>query len=199
MANEIKVLDSKDLNVVNEVVDSKEINISKLVELQQSSYIKMRVYCEMQETDGNRWNKVKAFMFLPCYDINGKYLGKFNRWLEVHFRRDAFKKSKDSNVSDIEDIVSGDLYVYAKDVDAPRKYQPKYAKDKDGNVIIQSKGKHKGEPKVEYPTIWIQGGIIGNIPFVASQDAFDKPSYEDVEIANTDVAYDDSSNDTYEE
>ena len=104
------------------------------------------------------FNSVKGLKHITVIDEDGTNIGKRNRWLDVHFTKDAFKGvPNECEIHSAEDLVTGFLYVKAKYVQSPRVYQVK-------------EDEETGE--VKYPEIWIKGGIVGFEAYVSSQDEF---------------------------
>ena len=121
-----------------------------------SNIIKITIKCKKIKLEKNSFNSVKALMYLPVYDNDGNYLGKYNRWIDMHFTKDAFKTAPEG-ISSVDDLSTGTLYVEASSIQAPNVYRVK----EDENT---------GE--LSYPTIWIKGGIKQFEKYVVSQDAF---------------------------
>ena len=121
-----------------------------------SNIIKITIKCKKIKLEKNSFNSVKALMYLPVYDKDGNYLGKYNRWIDMHFTKDAFKTAPEG-ISSVDDLSTGTLYVEASSIQAPNVYRVK----EDENT---------GE--LSYPTIWIKGGIKQFEKYVVSQDAF---------------------------
>ena len=66
------------------------------------------------------------------------------------------------------DLRTGFLYVIAKYIDSPKRYEVK--EDEETGVL-------------KYPQIWIKGGIVGFEAMVAEQDEFDYvPEVKEAEI-----------------
>ena len=121
-----------------------------------SNLIKITIKSKKIKLEKNSFNSIKALMYLPVYDNDGNYLGKYNRWIDVHFTKDAFKTAPEG-IASIDDLSTGTLYVEASYIQAPSVYRVK----EDENT---------GE--LSYPTIWIKGGINQFEKYVVSQAAF---------------------------
>lgn len=133
----------------------------------EEKYIRLGIIVRNVKREGKpSFKSVKGYMYLGCYD-NGNYQGKKGKWLDVKFTREAFKDSE--TVKSVDDLKTGDLYVYATKIQAPSKYE---ITKKDGKDV--------------YPVIYIKGGIIGFIPYTPSQEAFNRPDYEDALIETSD-------------
>ena len=124
--------------------------------------IRISIKCRLMKTkDGKKtFNSIKGLKHLRCFDEDGIDIGKHNRWLDLHFTQDALKTDKQEtrNFEDINDLKTGFLYVKAKFIDSPKTYRTK-VDDETGEV--------------QYPQIWVKGGIVGFEPLVAEQDEFD--------------------------
>jgi hypothetical protein len=159
-------MNEKNLVVSNEnvVVDAKP-NYNKN---SGESVIKLQIRTKVQRTEKNSFNTVKVLMHLPVF-MDGVYEGIKNRWVDVKFKKDAFKfVSGDCNVHSVDDLTTGFLYVKAKSINAPLKYEIK-VDDESGELI--------------YPTVWIRGSIVGFEPYCVSQSQFDYVApVTDVEI-----------------
>lgn len=134
--------------------------------------IKISIKCRKMKTlDGKKeFNSIKGLKHLTVIDEDGVDIGKHNRWLDLHFTQDAFKVAKQDtrNFDDILDLKTGFLYVIAKYIDSPKRYEVK--EDEETGVL-------------KYPQIWIKGGIVGFEAMVAEQDEFDYvPEVKEAEI-----------------
>ena len=151
MANEIKIYDNK-----GKEIDAASVNKGFI----QNQYRRIQITCSTKpKKDGGTFKSIKGMMYLDCYSPDGLYLGKNMRRLDVHFTKTAFKGCPaECDVHTPEDLTTGFLYVLAKGIQAPSRYQ----------VTIDEE---TGKPK--YPSIWIKEGVVGFEPYVTSQDAFD--------------------------
>lgn len=149
MANEL-------VNATGEVVEAKSFNKNL-----GNRVIQISIKCrKIKKADGKgTFNSVKGLKYLTVIDEEGVNIGKHNRWLDVHFKRDAFKNiPSECEVTSPEDLKTGFLYVKASAVQSPRTY-------------VVKEDEETGELK--YPCIWIQeNGIVGFEPYVSSQDEF---------------------------
>lgn len=115
---------------------------------------------------GGTFKKVTGYVKLECFDEDGNSLGVKVKGLSVHFKKKAFTKS--ANVTSPEDLKPGYLYVVAKALQIPSRWQPSIKKDSDGNEMYDD----EGNAIMQYPVIWIDDeGVIGLEEFVTSQDA----------------------------
>ena len=142
--------------------------------------IPISIKCKRIKTDKVNFNAVSGLMYLPVIE-NGVDLGEANRWLNIHFTKDAFKNVPDEcDAKSIEDLKTGTLYVKAQFVQAPSRYEVQVNEE-------------TGE--LEYPNIWIRGGIMGFEPYVVSADRFayhKKEKVQDAEV--TEATFDVSGN-----
>ena len=127
-----------------------------------------------KKKDGSTFKIVKGFVKLECFDEDGNSEGVKVRKLDVHFTKVAFKGAL--NVHTPEELKSGYLYVRAKGLQLPPRYQVTIKQDENGNDMYDEEGK----AILKYPEIWIKSDIIGLEEFVTSQDALDVD--EDVNI-----------------
>lgn len=150
MANEITVTQ----NGVATVVDAKIYNKNLANEVRC-----IQIKCRKVKTEKNTFNSVKGYKKLYVINEEGINEGKQGRWIDVHFTKDAFKGvPADCEVHSSDDLSTGYLYVKAKYIQAPRKYQ-----------VVENE--ETGE--LEYPSMWIKGGIVGFEAYVDSQDDYD--------------------------
>lgn len=163
MANEVKVVAPEQATVLiqpnyNRKVGDKVICIS------------IKATPRKNKTTGITFMSIKGLKHIPVINEEGVNIGKKNRWLDVHFNDDAFKKDRgeDLEVSTPNDLKTGFLYVKAKYIQSPRVYKIVEEKDNDGNVIYNE----DGTAKLKYPNIWISGGIVGFEEYVSDQDEF---------------------------
>lgn len=183
MANEIKTVDAGvivDASVkpnYNKNLGDKIIKIS----------IKVR---KAKAGSGNVFKSVKGLKYVEVI-TDGKSEGKKNRWLDVHFMKKAF--TNECCVHSVDELTTGFLYVKAKCVQSPRKYEIVEETDEDGNIIYES----NGEAKLVYPSIWIRDdGIVGFEAYVSDQDEFD---YHEPVIEGSIVKVDEESGEIIED
>lgn len=119
--------------------------------------------CKTKGDKPHSFKSIKGLKNIPVINEDGLNEGRKNRWLDMHFTKDAFKdKAEECNISNPDDLSTGFLYVKAKYVQSPSTY--KLTEDEDGNNI--------------YPTIWIKGGIVGFEAYVSDQDEFNYHSQQ---------------------
>lgn len=149
--------------MTNEIVESKQ----DLVEVVDSKpnynkktgdvVIPIAIKCKRIKNDKVNFNAVSALMYLPVIK-DGVDIGYRNRWINVHFTKEAFKTAdKACDITSVEDLRTGTLYVMAKGVQAPNRYEV-------------TENDETGE--VEYPEIWIREGIMGFEPYTVSAESF---------------------------
>lgn len=172
--NEI-VKQTNDAVVVNELTGEIKQNFNRNLG-DKPIRISIKVQKKTNSKTGKQFNDVSGLKNIDVYGNedskeSGKYLGRKNRWLRMHFTQDAFKNDKntDCNISDINDLSTGFLYVKAKYIQSPKKYQVVFDKNEKGELLYNKDGK----AKMIYPEIWIKGGILGFEPYVSDQDEFD--------------------------
>lgn len=147
------------------------IDVASLNKSIENQYIAIAIKCKnLKSSKGNVFKSIKGYMVLDTYDIEGNYLGNFAKWLDVKFLKVAFKTQNLSDITDIDSLQTGTLYVLAKYLQAPNVYRPYYKTDKEGNFILDE----EGNQVIAYPEIWIKGGICGFIPYTPSQDKFNR-------------------------
>lgn len=147
------------------------IDTTSLNKSVENQYIAMAIKCKnVKASKGNIFKSVKGYMVLDTYDIEGNYLGEFAKWLDVHFTKEAFDNCMASDIKRIDDLSMGTLYVLSKYLQAPSIYRPKYKKDKNNEEVYDE----NGNQVIEYPQIWVKGGIVGFIPYTSSQDKFNR-------------------------
>ena len=183
MANEIKTVDAGvivDASVkpnYNKNLGDKIIKIS----------IKVR---KAKAGSGNVFKSVKGLKYVEVI-TDGKSEGKKNRWLDVHFMKKAF--TNECCVHSVDELTTGFLYVKAKCVQSPRKYEIVEETDEDGNIVYES----NGEAKLVYQSIWIRDdGIVGFEAYVSDQDEFD---YHEPVIEASSVKVDEESGEIIED
>lgn len=115
------------------------------------------IKCKRVKTNKVNFNAVSGLMYLPVIK-DGVDIGEANRWLNVRFTKNAFNDTpEECKVRSIEDLTTGTLYVKAIKIQAPSRYEL---------TVNEETG------EVEYPSIWIRGGIVGFEPYVVSEDKF---------------------------
>lgn len=172
----------------------------------------------MKTSKGVKFNSIKAYAYMrylqpmvngkPCYvfdkDTKVEYIDKGMKmlWVDLSFTLDAFKTDcyEGCIIKDINDLKTGSLYVNANYVDKPNVFKITPMVDEEGKQVFDSKGK----PKMNYPTIWIRGGLIGFQKYKPTQDSFSYHPNENVidgvvDEATGEVVTDDSSNEAYTE
>lgn len=146
----------------NQIVENK--NTAEIVE-DRTIYNKnvgekiyaISIKCKRVKTNKVNFNAVSGLMYLPVIK-DGVDIGEANRWLNVRFTKNAFNDTpEECKVRSIEDLTTGTLYVKAIKIQAPSRYEP---------TVNEETG------EVEYPSIWIRGGIVGFEPYVVSEDKF---------------------------
>lgn len=151
--------------------------------------LKISVTKKKNKTTGNVFTAVSGYAKLEVFDDEGNSKGVQVKKMTVRFRKDAFKGA--INVHTVDELKSGYLYVKAKGIQIPPRYQVTEAKDDDGNI----KYDNNGEALLKYPDIWIQSDIIGLEEFVTSQSALDVDEESNV----VDAKYDDATGELVEE
>ena len=151
MANEVKIYDAAGKEIEASVVNKGFI---------QNQFRRIQIVVQTKnKSTGGTFKAVKGYMYLDCYSPDGAFEGKNMRKIDMHFKKDAFKNCPaECSVHTPEDLSTGFLYVLAKGIQAPSKYQ--VTVDEETGLPV-------------YPKIWIKEGIVGFEPYVASQDAFD--------------------------
>ena len=157
MSNE--VVKNEEVEVV-EVVDNKEVKPDYNLKA-GDKVIGLQIKCKRVKNDDVDFNSVKGLLYLPVFELNKKgdlvNRGKKNRWLDVHFKKVAFKGvPNECEVHSPEDLTTGTLYVKLKGIQTPSKYV--ITKDEDGNDV--------------YPEIWVRSDIMGFIPYTPDEDVF---------------------------
>lgn len=110
--------------------------------------------------------------------ITKEYKGKLNRWIGLHFRKDAFDNiPNECKIHKVDDLSTGTLFVRASSVKPPKEYYPHFEdkEQKDWNESDKQKYDNDGTiPQVFVrPQCWIhKDGIVGFIPYAPTQDDF---------------------------
>ena len=169
--NEVVVVKSNVLSVSScnvEIPNFKEIDLGN-----EPRRLKIKV-TNGKKADGTKFKKVTGYVRLPIYEGIGDdavYVRDGIKRISVHFKQVAFKEERGEtcNVSDINDLQTGYLFVKAKGLRIPSVYRITEEKDSEGNIIYQE----NGEAKIKYPEIWIEKGVLGFLASVTSQNALD--------------------------
>lgn len=169
--NEVVVVKSNVLSVSScnvEIPNFKEIDLGN-----EPRRLKIKV-TNGKKADGTKFKKVTGYVRLPIYEGIGDdavYVRDGIKRISVHFKQVAFKEERGEtcNVSDINDLQTGYLFVKAKGLRIPSVYRITEEKDSEGNIIYQE----NGEAKLKYPEIWVEKGVLGFLASVTSQNALD--------------------------
>ena len=180
MANEVIVKKNNSVGIVStnmELPNFKELNLGD-----EPRKLMIRVE-NGKQSDGGTFKKVYGYIICDIYEgieDEAKFVRRGVKKLSVHFKKVAFKdeKGENSNVSDIEDLSSGYIFVKAKGLRKPSVYKLRYERDKEGNIIYDD----NGEAKIKYPEIWIEKGVLGFIAVVTAQEDLDVDNYKDDSI-----------------
>ena len=153
----------------NNLVLKNNADLNKLNKNYGDDLYELHIRVRNQKTkDGRTFKKIDCKMFLPVYEdvasgelTTKQLIGKLNRWVSVHFRKDAWKNVADvCSAKSIEDLQSGSLFVRKKSVKAPREYYVEHEIDENGKDVAN------------YPELWIHGDICGFIPYVPDDEIF---------------------------
>lgn len=169
--NEVVVAKSNVLSVAScnvELPNFKQIDLGN-----EPRRLKIKV-TNGKKADGTKFKKVTGYVKLPIYEGIGDdavYVRDGIKRISVHFKQVAFKEERGEtcNVSDINDLQTGYLFVKAKGLRIPSVYRITEEKDSEGNIIYQE----NGEAKLKYPEIWVEKGVLGFLASVTSQNALD--------------------------
>ena len=110
--------------------------------------------------------------------ITKEYQGELNRWIGLHFRKDAFDNvPQECKIHKVDDLSTGTLFVRASAVKPPKEYYPHYEEkpQDEWTDAEQEKFDYEGiTPRVFVrPMCWIhKDGIVGFIPYQPTQDRF---------------------------
>lgn len=184
MSNEVIV---KKSNVLSAVSNNMELPNFKELDLGNEPR-RLRIKVENGTTsEGKKFKKVTGYAKLPIYEGIGDeatYVRDGVKRMSVHFKQVAFKEERGEtcNVSDINDLQSGYLFVKAKGLRIPSVYKLQYEKNKDGSLKYDK----NGEAIIKYPEIWVERGVLGFIAFVTSQDSLNVD--EDEKIVNAETS-----------
>ena len=171
MANEMVKNENVEVQVIDDLKEIIDYN-AKVGE----DVIGLQIKCKRIKNDDVDFNSVKGLLYLPCYELNSKgemiYQGEKNRWLDVHFKKVAFKDvPNECSVHSIEDLTTGTLFIRLNGIQVPSKYV--VTKDEDGNDI--------------YPEIWVKKNIVGFVPYTPDKDVFKYHKTERVIETNEDT------------
>ena len=172
--NEVVVAKSNVLSVAScnvELPNFKEIDLGN-----EPRRLKIKV-TNGKKADGTKFKKVTGYVKLPIYEGIGDdatYVRDGIKRISVHFKQVAFKEERGEtcNVSDINDLQTGYLFVKAKGLRIPSIYKLQYETDDNGEI----KYAENGEAIIKYPEIWVEKGVLGFLASVTSQNALDVDS-----------------------
>lgn len=151
MTNEIIKNETGEIEIVEEKKPTIDYN-AKIGE----DVVGLQIKCKRVKNEKNDFISVKGLLYLPVYD-DGELIGKRNRWIDVHFTKDAFKGVPNQcEIHTPDDLTTGTLYIKKKGIQVPSKYA--ILEDEDGNDV--------------YPSIWVRGEIVGFIPYTPDDDMF---------------------------
>ena len=193
MANEVIIKKSNVLSVESSNIvlpDFKQIDLGN-----EPRKLKIKV-TNGKKSDGTKFKKVTGYAKLPIYEGIGDeavYVRDGVKRMSVHFKQVAFKdeRGENCNVSDINDLQTGYLFVKAKGLRIPTIYKLQYEKNEDGSIKYDK----DGNAVIKYPEIWIERGILGFLASVTSQDSLDVDNEKEV----VDVKVDDETGEVVDE
>lgn len=151
----------KNENVSVEVVDNTSVidyNVKK-----ELNIVGLTIKCKKIKLQGKPdFNSVKGMLYLPVYDKEGVFKGHHNRWIDVHFKQDAFTNNKGEGleITSPQQLTTGTLWVRLKGVQTPSKYQVTEGQNEDGTT------------KDVYPQIWIKSDVVGFTPYTPDEEVF---------------------------
>ena len=166
----------------NELINYEEFNKANQEEILELS-IKQRTI----DTKNGKQKVFDVLMNLSVYKdiedaesgvVTKTYLGEKNRWVGLHFRKDAFSNiPNECKVHNIDDLSTGKLYVRASCVYPPKEYYPHYEDKEQNDWTDEEQEKFENDgvtPQVLIrPACWIhKDAIVGFIPYRPSQDRF---------------------------
>lgn len=191
MANEVIIKKNNSVGVVStqmELPNFKELNLGD-----EPRKLKIRVE-NGKKKDGTTFKKVTGYIKCDIYEgieDEAKFVSRGVKRISVHFKKVAFKdeRGENCNISDIEDLQSGYLFVKAKGLRKPSIYKLRYERDDEGNIVYDE----NGEAVIKYPEIWIEKGVLGFIPFVTAQDDLNVDNEEEIVDAETGEVIDESN------
>lgn len=183
MANEVIIKKNNSVGVVStqmELPNFKELNLGD-----EPRKLKIRVE-NGKKKDGTTFKKVTGYIKCDIYEgieDEAKFVSRGVKRISVHFKKVAFKdeRGENCNISDIEDLQSGYLFVKAKGLRKPSIYKLRYERDDESNIVYDE----NGEAVIKYPEIWIEKGVLGFIPFVTAQDDLNVDNEEEIVDAET--------------
>lgn len=166
--------------MTNELINYEQLNV------QQDQILELSIRQRKIDTKNGKQKVIDVMMNLPTFkDIEDEsglvvktYQGDLNRWISLHFRKDAFNNlPSECKLKGIEDLSTGKLYVKATSVFAPNEYYvEKEEKNEDAWTTRERLDfEEKGVTPVikKYPECWIHAnGIVGFLPYRPSQDRF---------------------------
>lgn len=169
--------------MANNVLLKKDVDLNLLNENYGDDFYELSIRVKNQKTKKNTtFKKVDVLMNLPVYkDVTDEntglttktYIGTFNRWVGLHFRKDAWKDAfVGCSAKSIEDLSTGRLYVRKKDVKAPNEFYIQPKKEEDFTEEERKQFEESGIIPVIFPSCWIHGGIGGFIPYVKDDSFF---------------------------
>lgn len=169
----------------NNLVLKANTDLNKINQNYGDDLYALNIRVKSQKTKrGTSFKKVDVLMYLPVYQDNASgeittktFVGEFNRWVGLHFRKDAWKNvAEQCCVKSIEDLQTGTLFVRKKSVKPPKEYYIETLEkpQDDWNEDEQAKFDESGVvPTItKYPSCWIHGDICGFIPYVADDNMF---------------------------
>lgn len=131
--------------------------------------------------------------------ITKEFQGELNRWVGLHFRKDAFDNiPQECKIHKLDDLSTGTLFVRADNVKPPKEYYPHYEDKEQDEWDDDEQTKYDEDgtiPQVYVrPSCWIhKDAIVGFIPYRPSQDRFTyKPrnTTNDVDSSSLEVTND---------
>lgn len=166
--------------MTNELVNYENLNA------QQDEILELQIRQRKINTKNGKQKVIDVMMNLPVFKdvedesglITKEYQGEFNRWVSLHFRKDAFNNlPEECKLKGVEDLGTGKLYVRATSIFAPNEYYPHMEEKDSKDWTPQEEVRYDNEgitPMVKvYPECWIHAnGIVGFIPYRPSQDRF---------------------------
>lgn len=107
-----------------------------------------------------------------------EYQGKLNRWVGLHFRKDAFDNiPQECKIHKVDDLSTGTLFVRASSVKPPKEYYPHFEDKPSIDWTNEEEVKYDEDGTIPQifvrPKCWIhKDGIVGFIPYAPTQDDF---------------------------
>ena len=141
----------------NEIVE----NVENVVVLE----IRRKMVNMVQNGKKKSFPSFIVYVNLPERGEDGKLTEPKGHWINLRFRQDL----EDSALK-VSDLKTGKLTVKEKFLQCPFVYEVKETEELDAN----------GEPKKEYPTAWVKGGIVDFKPFEVhyTNSMFARPTQE---------------------